>query len=301
MEWLNYHHLLYFWAVAREGGLVPAGKLLRLSHPTLSAQIHALEDRLEAKLFERRGRRLVLTDTGRVVYGYAEEIFSLGQELIEATRGQASGRPLRLEIGVADALPKLVVRRLLSPVMDSPEPVKLVCREATYDTLLAELAQHRLDVVLSDAPVPAGSTVRAFNHFLGESGVCFFAAPELYDRFRRGFPRSLEGAPVLLPLEGAPLRRSLEQWFQRVGVRPRVVAELEDSALLKVLGKDGFGVFPAPAVVAGEVARQYQVRALGAAEGVRERYYALSVERRLKHPAVVALTAAAREELVPPG
>ena len=297
MEWLNYHHLLYFWTVAREGGLVPAGKVLHLTHPTLSAQIHALEDRLGEKLFVREGRRLVLTDMGRVVFRYADEIFSLGRELVDTVKGRATGQPLRLDVGVVDVVPKLVVRRLLQPALNLPEPVRLVCHEATNERLLADLALHTLDLVLSDAPVPSGSSVRAYNHLLGETGVTFFGARSLVNSHKRGFPRSLHEAPVLLPLENLSLRRSLNQWFDRQGLRPKVVAEFEDSALLKVFGADGLGFFAAPTVVEEEVIAQYGVQVLGRLDEVRERYYAISVERRLKNPAVVAITETARQEL----
>lgn len=297
MEWLNYHHLLYFWVVAREGGLVAAGKVLRLSHPTLSAQIRALEDRLGEKLFTKVGRRLVLTDVGRTVYRYADEIFSLGRELLDVLKGRPTGQPVKLDVGIVDVVPKLVVRRLLAPALALSEPVRLVCHEESYEKLLADLALHSLDIVISDAPVPAGSSVRAFNHLLGETGITFFGAPALADGFRRRFPQSLDGAPMLLPLESLTLRRSLNQWFDRRGIHPRVVAEFEDSALLKVFGADGLGLFAAPTVVEREVAAQYGVEIVGRTEEVRERFYAISAERRLKNPAVLAITAAARDEL----
>lgn len=297
MEWLNYHHLLYFWTVAREGSLVAAGKALKLSHPTLSAQIRALEGRLDEKLFTRAGRGLVLTEMGRVVYRYADEIFSLGREMLDTVNGRSGGRPLRLDVGVADVVPKLVVRRLLQPALGGPEPVRLVCHEGRYEKLLADLTLHTLDLVIADAPLPPGSGVRAFHHLLGETGVSFFATKPLAARHRRGFPRSLDGAPLLLPLEGSPLRRSLNQWFARHGVAPRVVAEFEDSALLKVFGTDGVGIFPAPTVLEADVARQYGVQVVGRAPEVRERFYAISVERKLKNPAVVAISEAARHDL----
>jgi len=300
MDWLNYHHLLYFWTVAREGGLVAAGKVLRLSHPTLSAQIHALEERLGERLFVRSGRRLVLTEMGRVVYRYAGEIFTLGREMVDAVKDRSTGQPLRLEVGVAEVVPKLVVRRLLQPALALPEPVRLVCREGSYERLLAELAVHSLDVVISDAPVPSGSSVRAFSHLLGETGVSFFATKRLADAHRRGFPGSLHGAPMLLPLEDVALRRTLNPWFERNGIRPRVVGEFEDSALLQEFGADGAGIFAAPTVVEAEVVGQLGVRLLGRVEEVRERFYAISVERRLKHPAVVAISDAARQALFAP-
>jgi len=300
VEWLNYHHLLYFWVVAREGGLVPAGKVLKLTHPTLSAQVKALEERLGEKLFTKVGRKLQLTEMGRVVYRYAEEIFSLGRELVDTVQGRATGQPGRLAVGIADVVTKLVVSRLLAPAFTLPAPVRLVCSEDSQERLLAELALHSLDLVISDEPVPSGSSVRAYSHLLGETGVSFFGTAALAGAHRRDFPSSLDGAPMLLPLEHLPLRRSLNLWFERHHVRPRVVGEFEDSALLKVVGAEGRGLFAAPTVVEEEVKAQYGVQVIGRAPEVRERYYAISIERRLKHPAVLAITQAAREELFSP-
>jgi LysR family transcriptional activator of nhaA len=297
MEWLNYHHLLYFWIVAREGGLVPAGKVLRLSHPTLSAQIHALEDRLAEKLLVKEGRKLVLTEMGRTVYRYAEEIFTTGRELMEAVKGRAQGQPLRLDVGAADSVSKLIVRRLLEPALALAEPVRLLCHEDSHENLLVRLASHELDLVIADAPVPPGSRVRAFSHVLGETSVSLFGTKNLARTYCRGFPKSLDNAPMLLPLENLTLRRALDQWFSHLGIKPRVVAEFEDGALLQVFGHDGVGIFPAPTVIEKEVTRQDGVVPLGLAEGVRERYYAISVERRLKHPAIVAITESARTDL----
>ena len=297
MEWLNYHHLHYFWTVAREGGLVPAGKVLRLSHPTLSAQIHALEDRLGEKLLVKEGRKLVLTEMGRTVYRYAEEIFTVGRELMEAVKGRAKGHLLRLDVGVADSVSKMVVRRLLQPALELAEPVRLVCHEDAHENLLVRLASHELDLVIADAPVSPGSRVRAFSHVLGETSVSLFGTKDLARTYRRGFPKSLDNAPMLLPLENLTLRRSLDEWFSHLDIKPRVVAEFEDDALLKVFGYDGVGIFPSPTVIEKEISRQYGVVPLGLAAGVRERYYAISVERRLKHPAIVAITEAARADL----
>jgi len=297
VDWINYHHLLYFFVVAREGGLVQAGKVLRLSHPTLSAQIHTLEDQLGEKLFLKVGRKLELTEMGRVVYRYAEEIFSLGREMIDTVKGRGRGKQMRLDVGVVDVVPKLVVRRLLQPALDLAEPVRLVCVEAPYEKLLAELALHSLDIVIADAPVPAGSNIRAYNHLLGETGVSFFAARSLASQLRRKFPASLDGAPVLLPLEQLPLRRALDQWFERNGVKPKVIAEFEDSALLKAFGADGVGFFAAPTVVEAEVMAQYGVETIGRSDEIKERFYAISAERRLKHPAVIAISHAARHDM----
>lgn len=299
---MNYHHLRYFWVVAREGGLVPAGKVLRLSHPTLSAQIRALEAQLEEPLFHRTGRRLELTEMGQVVFRYAEEIFALGREMLDTVKGRGGGggRLVRLDVGIADVVPKLVVRRLLSPALGLAEPVRIVCHERRFDALLADLAIHALDLVISDAPVPPGSNVRAFNHLLGETDVSFFGLAALARTYRPGFPRSLDGAPMLLPLESLTLRRALNQWFESHGITPRIVAEFEDSALLKVFGADGVGVFAAPSAVEAEILDQYGVELIGRVPQVREQFYAISVERRLKNPAVVAICEAARHELFAP-
>lgn len=297
MEWLNYHHLLYFWMVAREGSVTRASAELRLAQPTVSTQIRMLEDSLGEKLFARQGRNLVLTDVGREVYRYADEIFSLGRELLDVVRNRAPGRALRLAVGIADVLPKLVVYRLLEPVRRLGQPVHIVCREGKPEPLLAELAIHKLDLVLADAPLGANTSVRVFHHLLGECGVTFFAKGEIAARLRRKFPQSLDGAPMLLPVEGSVMRRSLTQWFDTERIRPNVVSEFEDGALLKAFGAAGAGVFPAPAVIEDEVRRQYDVQVVGRADAVRERFYAVSHERRLKHPAVVAVCDAAREKL----
>jgi LysR family transcriptional activator of nhaA len=297
VEWLNYHHLLYFWSVAREGGVSRASAALRLAQPTISTQIRLLEESLGEKLFRREGRRLLLTDVGRVVYRYADEIFGLGRELLDTLKGRQTGRPLRLTVGVADVVPKLVTHRLLEPVRALPGGVHLVCVEDKPERLVASLALHELDVVLSDAPVDPGVRVRVFHHLLGECGVSLLAAPLLAAKLRRRFPRSLDGAPLLLPTENTVLRRALEQWFDGQRVRPRVVAEFEDSALLKTFALKGDGAFVAPLAIEGEVCAVYGVRRVGRIEGVRERFYAITAERRLAHPAVVALSEAARRQV----
>jgi len=297
VEWLNYHHLLYFWRVAREGHLTRASRELHLTPQTVSAQVRALEEALGEPLFERKGRRLVLTETGRTVYGYAEEIFGLGRELLETVRGRPTGRPLVLTVGVADVMPKHVAHRILQAALETGDPVRLVCREDRPDALLAALAVHELDVVLSDAPIPAGLGVRAFNHLLGETGVTFLAAPTLAGKHRRGFPDGMDGAPFLLPTGDAALRRSLDQWFSERRIRPRIVGEFQDSALLKVFGQAGQGIFVAPTVVADEVRLQHGVRVIGRTDEVVERFYAISPERRVRHPAVAAVCDVARREM----
>jgi LysR family transcriptional activator of nhaA len=297
VEWLNYHHLLYFYTVAREGSVARAAQVLRLAQPTLSGQIRKLEHALDEKLFERRGRNLVLTEMGRIAYRYAEEIFTIGGELMDTMRGRPTGRAPRLLIGVADVVPKLVVHRLIAASRLLEDGNQIVVREGKQDELLAALAAQSFDLVISDAPLPPHVKVRAFNHLLGESGTTFFGAPEVARRHRAKFPRSLDGAPMLLPTENSALRRALEAWFQEQGVRPRVVAEIEDSALMKVFGQQGAGVFAAPTIVADDVKRQYGVRAIHEAPDVIERFYAITVERRITHPATAAIAAAAREQL----
>jgi LysR family transcriptional activator of nhaA len=296
---LNYHHLLYFWTVAREGSVTRAGEVLGLTQPTVSTQVAALEKSLGHQLFRRTGRAVTLTEAGRLVYEYADDIFRLGAEL---TRVMAAGplrpRSARVVVGVADVVPKLIVYRLLEPLLAPADPVRLLCLEDKTDRLLAELALHHLDVVITDTPAAGSSArVKAYHHPLGESGVTIVAAPELAARLRKNFPRSLDGAPFLLPVEGTALRRSLDQWFQAERVRLDVVGEFADSALLGEFGQAGRGAFAVPTAVEAEVQSQLGVQAVGPAAGVRERYYAVTVERRLRHPAVVRVYERARQEL----
>ena len=297
MDWLNYHHLLYFWTVVREGGISKAAEKLRLAQPTVSAQVKMLEDALGERLFQRKGRTLVLTDVGRVVDRYADEIFTVGHELLETLKGRPSGRAPRLTVGVADAVPKLVVYRLLRPASEGAEAVQITCREGQPEQLIAQLATHALDVVISDAPAAPHVRVKVFNHLLGESGMTFFAGSALARRLRRRFPRSLNGAPMLLPTSNTALRRALEQWFEAEDLHPHVAGEFEDSALLKAFGEAGRAVFPAPTAIGRDVCRTYHVAVVGRTSAVRERYYAISAERRLKHPGVVAITSAARTKV----
>lgn len=298
MEWLNYHHLLYFYTAAREGSIARASAVLRLAQPTLSGQIRTLEQSLGEKLFVRQGRGLVMTEAGRLVYGYADEIFSLGREMLETLRGRPSARGARLHVGISDVVPKLVSHQILETALSLDPPVRIVCREGTTEELMAGLATQAFDLVLTDAPLPPGAPVRAFNHLLGECGITFLARPALAERHRRGFPQSLDGAPVLLPTANAALRRSLDQWFKELDVRPRPVAEIEDSALLKVFGQNGAGIFPVPSILAKELARRDALRVVGRTDAVKERFYAISVERRIKNAAVAAITERARERLL---
>ncbi len=297
MDWLNYHHLLYFWTVAREGSIAAACQRLHVAQPTISAQLRKLEAALGHKLFTRTGRRLVLTDTGRVAYRYADEIFSLGQDLVDTLRGQPTGSPLRLQVGVADVVPKLLTHRLLAPALQLPEPVQVICYEGKPAELLSRLAAHELDVVLADHPTGADSGIRAFNHLLGECTVSVFAPAAQATRYRRSFPQSLNQAPILLPTANTMVRRALDHWLDTAGIRPLVVGEFEDSALLKVFGQQGAGLFPGPTAIAREIQAQYAVRQVGELTEVRERFYAISMERRVKHPAVMTITDQARQRL----
>ena len=297
MPQLNYQHLYYFWVVAREGSIAAATRKLFLAQPTISAQIHALERSLGEKLFVRRGRGLALTEAGETAMKYADGIFSLGAELMETVHGGRGGGPRRFAVGISDALPKLTTYRLLEPALTLDHAFRLVFRIDKTERLLADLATHALDLVLADAPVSPTESVRAFNHLLGESGVTVFATPELAARHGDGFPRSLHGAPMLLQTPNTALRRSLDDWFAAEGIRPAVAAEVEDQALLQVLGQHGMGLFAAPSVVEDEVRRTHGVDVLGRIDGVRERFFAISAERRLTHPAVLAISDSARSAL----
>lgn len=297
MEWMNYHHLLYFWTVVREGGIVRAAERLRLSQPTISSQIRTLEEAFGERLLARVGRNVVPTDVGQLVYRYADEIFSLGRELQDAVKSRPTGRPVRLTVGIADVVSKLIAYRLLSPALAGQPPIHLVCREDRSDRLLAALSTHELDLVISDSPVPPTVHVKAYNHLLGECGVTIFGSAALAKKLRKEFPRSLQGAPMLLPGEGTLLRRQLEDWFLSTGTRPTVVGEFDDSALLKVFGENGAGVFAGPTVIEDEIRTQYRVVPIGRVEAVREKFYAISFERRLKHPGVTAIAQTARLEM----
>ncbi len=294
MNRFNYHHLLYFWSVAREGSVVGACEKLHLAQPTISGQIRTFEDTLGEELFVRAGRKLVLTDIGRVVYRYADEIFSLGNELMEVLRDQPTGRPIRLVVGIDDTLPKAIVYRMLEPVYSLSEPVHVICHEGDTQRLLVDLAMYEFDLVLTDAPIGSALRMKAFNHLLIESEVSLFATQSLVSTYSDRFPHSLNGAPFLLPTNATALRRSLDRWFDAQGIQPLVVGEFEDSALLKIFGQSGVGVFAAPTVIAEEVKKQYGVSPLGHLESIRESFYAITVERRLNNPGVAAIIGDAR-------
>jgi len=297
VEWLNYHHLLYFWMVVREGGIAAASRKLHVGRPSISMQIKSLEAFFGAPLFVRRGRNLELTETGKLVHGYAESIFQTGRELVDAVQGHPTGRPRILRVGIADVMAKLVAFQLLLPALDFDEEMALQCREDHPERLFADLAVHELDLVLSDIPLGPRTGVKAYNHLVGESTTTLFAAPALARRLTRRFPDSLTDAPFLMPSRDTAIRVSLDLWLEERDLRPVVVGEFADSALIKVFGQAGRGVFPAPTVVQQQVCDQYGVRPLGELKDVLDRYYAISPERKIKHPAVSCLVSSAKAEL----
>jgi LysR family transcriptional activator of nhaA len=294
---LNYKQLQHFWNVARAGSITRAAERLHLTPQTLSGQIALLEENLGTLLFRRVGRRLELTEAGRMALSYAEDIFRTGGELEAMLRGSHSGRPLQLRVGIADVLPKSIAYRLLAPAMELPDPVRIVCREDKLDRLIGELATHRLDLVLSDSPMPDEAEVKGYSHKLGECGVSFLASPALAAGLNGDFPACLDGAPLLVPGEGTAMRGHLMRWLTGQHLHPRIAGEFDDSALMNAFGQGGSGIFPAPSVIADEVCRQHGVNVLGHTETMSERFYAISVERRLSHPAVLAVLQSASREL----
>lgn len=297
MEWLNYHHLLYFWMVARRGSIARACEDLRLAQPTVSAQIRALEESFGEKLLVRAGRRLVMTESGRLVYQYADEIFTLGRELTDVLKGRPHGRPARLVVGISDLIPKLIAYRILKPALALKGGVQLVCYEDTPERLLLGLSAHELDLVLTDAPADTSVRVRVFSHLLGSCGIALYAAARTAPRYRKNFPRSIDGAPLLLPTQTSAFRRILEQWFETHSVRPRIVAEFQDTALLNVFAQAEVGIFAAPTAVQAELRKHYRVAPIGELETAAAEYYAISAERKIKHPAVAVISDAARSKL----
>jgi LysR family transcriptional activator of nhaA len=299
MEWLNYHHLLYFWSVAKHGTVTKACEEFRLAQPTISGQIRLLEQMLGEKLFVRAGRRLALTEMGHVVFRYAEDIFATGQELINTVKGQGkNGTPSRLVVGIVNAVPKPLSILLLQSALKLDRPTHLICREDNLHKLLTDLTMHRVDLVIADSPAPPSVTVQAYNHPMGESGVTLFATPKLAAQYRRSFPKSLEGAPILLPTPDATLRRLMDQWFVHRELSPKIVGEFDDSLTLKTFGQDGYGIFPGATAVEKEICRQYRVQVVGRLDSLKQHYYAITVQRRLTHPAVLAIVHAARRDLL---
>lgn len=296
MEWINYHHLLYFWVVARQGSIAKATEELNVTQPTISTQLRQLEEALGEKLLEKSGRGLVLTEAGKVAFRYADEIFALGRELRDTLRDRPTGKPLRVTIGVADVVPKLIAYRVLRPALDAAREVEIVCREASSEALLGMLVQHEIDLVLTDAPA-SGRVPRAFNHHLGQSGTTFFASAAVAAAHCRDFPRSLDGAPLLLSGPATQIRRSIDQWLDENDLTPRRVAEFDDLALMTAFGRGGAGIFPAPTAIERELETQYNVRVVGRVPELKERFYAVTPERKVKNPIVTAITTRARRDL----
>jgi LysR family transcriptional activator of nhaA len=294
---INYKHLHYFWVVAKQGGITRASERLHLTPQTISGQIGLLEDSIGEALFSKAGRNLELTETGRLVLSFADEIFSLGGELEEALRNLPPDRRMTFKVGITDVVPKTIAYRLLAPALSLPDPVRIICRENNLSSLLAELALHRVDMVIADGPIPPGINVRGYSHVLGECGVSFLGVPDLARALRKNFPHSLNGAPLLIPSETNLVQAKLLDWLDNLRIYPRIVGEFDDSALMKVFGQAGTGIFIVPTPIATEVAKQYGLRIIGSTEKVREQYYAISVERRISHPAVTAVTESAREWL----
>lgn len=292
---LNYQHLLYFWTVVRTGSITRACEELALSVATVSTQLRTLEERLGEKLLEKSGRRLIPTEVGKLVYSYAEEIFELGRDLTEALKHRPSQRPLRLVVGIDDVVPKEIAQRLLEPAMRMPQSLRIICREGTLERLVADLAVHDLDVVLSDARVTPTLNVRAYSHMLGSCEVCWMAMPAIAASLRRGFPQSLDGVPMLLPTDDTAIRRALDQWLEQRGVRPLLVGEFEDYALLREFARAGHGCAPVPAVQEAQFRRQFGLVRIGIAEEVRAEFFAISVQRRISHPAVAAIVSGSRQ------
>ncbi|MFT3784449.1 MAG: LysR family transcriptional regulator [Nibricoccus sp.] len=294
MEWLNYHHLRYFWCVAREGSLLAAAKKLNVSPPSISAQIRGLEEMLDVKLFRRDGRANVLTDAGQLILRYADEIFLLGRDMVSALKQRPTVQAYRLQVGVCDSLPKLVAQAILEPAILLPS-VQLVCREGKLDELLVQLALHRLDIVLADEPAGSSAKARVFNHLLGESRVIFCAEPQLAKKLKRGFPGSLDGAPALLPADQMPLRRLVENWFRSKQVVPKLRAECEDLALLKVMASRRGGFVALPEAVKEEAQLRYGLVPIGVAQNCHEQFYAITAERKITHPTISLLTSQAQK------
>ncbi len=297
MERLNYQHLYYFWMVAKHGSISAACEILHLAQPTISTQLSILQESFGAILFRKQGRRLELTDTGRTVFHYADEIFSIGRELTQVLKGEHSENSLRLSLGMTDAMPKLIAYRLIEPLIKMPESVQIQCHEDKTERLLAEISLHSLDIVLSDVPATPASGKGIFNHYLGRSQVAVFAHPDLARRYQDNFPRSLNGAPFLLPTGNTVLRRSLDQWFDKNDLSPSVQAEIEDSALLKTFGSKGIGLFFSPLAVSEEIQHQYGTQILGKIEGIYERFYAITAQRKLKNPLIKIILEKAQHRL----
>ena len=294
---LNYKHLHYFWTVAKEGSIAKAAEKLHITPQTISGQLSLLEERIGSSLFIRDGRRLKLTETGRLVLRYADEIFELGRELSDVLRGAPEVGPSEFIVSAASALPKTVVYKVVEPVLRLPHDITLVCREGPIEVMLADLAINKVDMVLSDIPLTSALSIKAYNHFLGESGLSFFAAPRLAKRYKRNFPNSLDKAPLLLPTEQYAIRQLVDRWLQDLQIYPDIRGQFDDSALMKAFGQSGMGIFFMPSTIEEEVCRNFNVRVIGRTDQVVQKFYAISVERKVRHPAVAAICDIARSEI----
>ena len=297
MAALNFKHLRYFWMVAKTGSIARAAEQLHLTPQSISGQLGEFDDALGVKLFRRAGRNLELTDAGRRILSYAEEIFTIGDELLEVLRDQKAIKSLPFRVGIADSVSKSVAYRLVEPALHLGEPVRLICREGRLTPLLAELAVHRLDMIIADRPMPGNLNVRGYSHLLGESGVTVFGTPRLAQERAGDFPALLDNAPLLLPGEDVAIRQRLIHWLEANHLRPRIVGEFDDSALMKAFGQAGAGLFFAPTAMVDHICEQYKVLALGRIESVVEQVYAITTERRITHPAIVAIRQAARQDV----
>lgn len=291
---INFKHLHYFWMVAKQGSITKASEHLHITPQTISGQISLLEEQLGKALFSKVGRNLELTDTGHMVLSYADEIFSLGSELEQSVRIASSDRTQLLRVGIADSIPKSIAYRLLAPAMSLEDPIRLVCKENSLEDLLGELALHKLDMIIADGPIPPHLAVRGFNHFLGECGTSFMAAPNLIEQVEGGFPACLRGAPFLIPSDQSLIQIQLLQWLEKHHLHPKIMGEFDDRALMKTFGQAGAGVFIVPSAIAMEVAKQFQVEIIGCTEEIREQFFAIATEQRLSNPAIVAITDAAK-------
>jgi len=297
MQNLNLKHLRYFWMVAKHNSLSKAAELLFITPQTISGQISDLEKQLNKKLFRREGRNLVMTETGQLVFSYADEIFNLSNELQQVLHGQNPGKSQTLRIGIAMVVPKLLAYRILQPVLEKHNDVHLICNEQPLVGLLADLSIHKLDIILTDSPLNPALNIRAYNHQLGQSGISFFAVPEVADKLSKNFPVSLNDQDFLMPNAGSLLRRNLDNWFQKYQIKPKVIAEFEDRALMKVFGEGGSGIFTSPTVVKDDVLEKYGVEIIGETEEITEQFYLITAESHIKNPAISLISETARNQL----
>lgn len=297
MDWLNYHHLYYFWVVAREGSVTRGSERLSLAEPTVSAQISSLEKSIGHQVFERVGHQLVLTHTGKIVFQYAQKIFSLGHELTDVLAGRPLSEPVPVVVGVVETIPKFIIYWMLESLLASRVRVKLVCCEGPLPHLTGQLAVQAMDVILSDTPTPRDPKSNLYSHLLGASPVALYGVSRLAERYRKRFPRSLTQAPFLLPTAPSSLRHVMEEWFTLEHIRPDIIGEFDDMATLMAFGQAGGGIFPASAVMARELTRQYRVRVIGRLESATLQFFALTVSADPKHPAVVTILESARQRL----